>query len=143
MQLLKVHLKTPSLLSCALLLVLFQSNITGTRADIQSLAAALPASENDNTHSLSLDVPGGRQIVAEAAGLQAKTTFRRRDHASCTSQTIDSMPLLATSTSSFIVLTVKPSDMADAARTWNVRDPPSTGICSACRISWHHALIPS
>jgi hypothetical protein len=118
---------TPSLLSCALLLLLFQSHIIGTQAaDIDTLAAALPATENsDDAHSLGLGVPGDRQVVAEAAGLQEQPTSCRKEHASCASQSISSMPLLATSTSSFIVLNVQLSDTADdAARIWKVQDPP-------------------
>jgi hypothetical protein len=124
MQRQKVNLMAPSLLSCALLLVLFQSHIISTRADIDTLAAALSATENNDAHSLSSGVAGGRQVAAEAAGLQGQNISSSREHASCASQSISSMPLLATSTSSFIVLTVQLSDTADAYRIWKVLDLP-------------------
>ena len=117
---------TSSLLSCGLLLLLllFQSHIISTRAEIHMLAAALPATENNDAHRLSPFDSADGYVVAEAAGLQGHTMSHRTEHASCASQSISRMPLLATSTSSFIVLTVQLSDTADADRIWKVRDLP-------------------
>lgn len=132
---------TPSLLSCALLLLLFQSHISNTRAGNHALAAALPATETNDVHALSPGVPDGRQVV-EAAGLQGHTVSCRTEHASCASQSISRMPLLATSTSSFIVLTVQLNDTADAASTWQVCDLP---LASVLDVAHHgsHALKSS